>query len=90
MWKLKDEKTIPRIKYNRMSIVHGTTEGGVFKFCLTGKFWVTKHFNDENLLNKKSEFISKCRHENKLLVKSAEKWIVLLVLILLYRFSFHN
>ena len=90
MWKLKDEKTIPRIKYNRMSIVHGITEGEVFKFCLTGKFWVRKHFNDENLLNKKSEFISKCRHENKLLVKPAEKWIVLLVLILLYRFSFHN
>ena len=32
-----------------------------------------KHFNDKHLLNKKSEFISKCRHENKLLVKSVEK-----------------
>ena len=40
----------------------------------TEKFWVLKHFNDEHLLNKKSEFIiSKCRHENKLLVKSVEK-----------------
>ena len=57
-----------------MSIVHGIPKGGVCKLCLTEKFWVLKHFNDEHLLNKKSEFIiSKGRHENKLLVKSVEK-----------------
>ena len=56
-----------------MAIVHGTLKGSVYKLCLTEKFWLLKHFNDEHLLNKKSEFISKCRHENKLLVKSAEK-----------------
>ena len=56
-----------------MSIVHGTPKGGVCNLCLTEKFWFLKHFNNEHLLNKKSEFISKCRHENKLLVKSVEK-----------------
>ena len=73
MWKLKDEKITATIKWNIMSIVHGTPKGGVCKLCLTEKFWLLKHFNDEHLLNKKSEFISKCRHENKLLVKSVEK-----------------
>ena len=43
------------------------------KLYLTEKFWLLKHFNDKHLLNKKSEFTSKCRHENELLVKSVEK-----------------
>ena len=37
------------------------------------KLRLLKHFNDVNLSNKKSEFISKCRYENKLLTKLAEK-----------------
>ena len=73
MWQLKDKQITATIKWNIMSIVHGTPKGGVCKLCLTEKFWLLKHFNDEHLLNKKSEFISKCRHENKLLVKSVEK-----------------
>ena len=73
MWKSKDEKITATIKRNIMSIVHGTPKGGICKLCLTEKFWLLKHFKDEHLLNKKSEFISKCRHENKLLVESVEK-----------------
>ena len=56
-----------------MSVVNCRPRGGVFRLCLTEKLWLLKHFNDVNLLNKKSEFISKCRRENKLLIKSAEK-----------------
>ena len=66
-----------------MSIVHGTPKGSVWKLCLTKKFWLLKDFNDENLLNKKSEFIRKCRHENKLLVKSVEKDLFLYCCIIL-------
>ena len=73
MWKLKDEKITANIKWNIMSTVHGTPKGGVSKLCLTEKLWLLKHFNYKHLLNKKSEFISKCRHEKKLLVKSAGK-----------------
>ena len=72
MWKLKVEKITANIKFN-MSIVHGTLKGGVCKLYLTEKFWLLKHFKDKHLLNKKLEFIGKCRHENKLLVKSVEK-----------------
>ena len=50
-------------------MVHGTPKDGICKLCLTEKFWLLKQFNDEYLLNKKSEFISKCRYENKLLLK---------------------
>ena len=71
MWKLRDEKITANIKWNIMSIVHGTPKGGICKLCLTEKFWFLKHFNYKNLLKMKSEFIN--WHENKLLVKSAEK-----------------
>ena len=73
MWKLKDQKITSSIKWNIITIVHGTPSCGVCKVCLTEKSWLLKHFNDEHLLNKKSVLISKCGHENKLLVKSAEK-----------------
>ena len=74
-----------------MSIVNGTSRGGIYKLCLSEKFWLFKRFNDENLLNKKSDFISKCRHEKKLLVKSVKKRKekeVLFGFILCYHFSF--
>ena len=58
-----------------MSIVHGTPKGGVWKFCLTEKFWLLKHFNDEYLLNKKLEFISECRRENKLPIEISRKGV---------------
>ena len=56
-----------------MPIVYGTLKGAVCKLWLTEKYWLLKNFKDKHVLNKKSKFISKCRHENKLLVKSAEK-----------------
>ena len=74
IWKLKDEGETPSITWNTMSVVNYHPRGGVCRLCLTEKLWLLKHFNDVNLLNKKSEFISICRHKKKLLIKSAEKW----------------
>ena len=63
MWKLKDEKLTPSVKWNIMSIVYENSKGGVCKIFLTEKLWLLKNFSEEHLL----------RYENKLLVKSAEK-----------------
>ena len=41
--------------------------------CLTEKLWIINSINYENCLNKKSELISKCRHLNKVLLKSVKK-----------------
>ena len=71
--KLKDEVEAPSMTWNVMSIVNCFLRGDVCRLFLTEKLWLLKHFNDVNLLNKKSEFTSKSRHENKLLIKSAEK-----------------
>ena len=54
---------------NLVSTLHRIPKDGVCKRCLIEKFWLLKHFNDGHLLNKKLEFFSKCKHENKLLVK---------------------
>ena len=39
-------------------------------FCLTEKYFILNNLGDNNLLNKKSEFINKCRHQRKLLLSS--------------------
>ena len=33
------------------------------------KLYINNSIGDERLLNKQSEFVSKCRHQNKLLIK---------------------
>ena len=70
------DSTLKRCGNDRFHVVSTWNPRGVFvgcKLCLIEKFCIMKHFNNENLLNKKSEFISKCRHENKLLLKPAKK-----------------
>ena len=40
------------------------------KLCLMEKLYILHALRDERCLNKKSEFISKCRHQNKLLLRN--------------------
>ena len=84
MPKLKDEKLIPNIRWNMMSIVHGKPKRYVCKPCLAEKSFILKYLNDKYLLNIKSEFISKLIYENKLPRGS------LIVAVLLYYLSFHS
>ena len=39
------------------------------KLCLTENLFIINNLGDPNLLNSKSELVSKCRHQNKHLVK---------------------
>ena len=41
--------------------------------CLTEKLWIINQINDNNILNKKSELINKCRNLNKFLLKHVQK-----------------
>ena len=36
--------------------------------CITEKFYILKNLENKSLLNTRNEFISKCRHQNKLLL----------------------
>ena len=62
VWSLKDSNIIPIIKWEILSKVYGNTKQNMCKLCLTEKLWIINSIDDENLLNKKSEFMNKCRH----------------------------
>ena len=70
---------IKRCKYT--SIVTWNVVGKVFsdtkidfcKLCLREKVFITNALSDSHLLNKKSELINTCRHQNKLLLKCLKK-----------------
>ena len=72
IWKLKDQNHRYEIKW---SIVKqcATSYNPVTKscnLCLSEKFYICTFKDRANLLNKRSELISKCRHENKFLLAS--------------------
>ena len=50
-------------------MVYGKPRFNYCKLCLMEKLYINNSIADERLLNKKSEFVSKCRHQNKLLTK---------------------
>ena len=43
------------------------------KLPLTVKFYIIESLHHKNLLNKKSELVSKCRHQNKILLSKLKK-----------------
>ena len=43
------------------------------KLCLTEKVFLINALNNSRLLNKKSELINTCRHQNKLLLKCLKR-----------------
>ena len=93
IWNLKSN----RIKYNNqwkvVDKVHGNANSTICKLCLTEKLWVINHINDNNILNKKSELITKCRHFKKVLIKTCKGKTVNLCFMrscILYFSSKHN
>ena len=43
------------------------------KLCLTERLFIIESFDNNQLLNKKSELVNTCRHKNKLLLKSLKR-----------------
>ena len=70
IWSLQESGIEFTIHWKILSHVKGMTKRGYCSLCLTEKLWLLHYFDDMHLLNKKSEFISKCRHETKLLISS--------------------
>ena len=66
IWGLQESGIEFTIHLKILSHVNRMTKRGYFSFCLTEKLWLLNCFDHMHLLNKKSEFSSKCRHETKL------------------------
>ena len=64
-WKLVDKGAVPTIKLSIAKRVKCNTFINNCNSCLSQKAFITRNLDDENMLNKRSDFISKCRHINK-------------------------
>ena len=67
-WKLVDNGAVPTIKFSIAKLVEGNTFIDNYILCLSQKAFIIKNIDDTNMLSKRSEFISKCRHINKRLL----------------------
>ena len=67
-WKLVDKCAVPTIKFSIAKCVKGNTFINNCKLYLSEKAFIISNLDDENMLNKRSEFISKCGHINKRLL----------------------
>ena len=55
-----------------MKTIDGKATSEFCKLYLMEKFYILNALGDERCLNKRTEFISKCRHQNKLLLKNVK------------------
>ena len=62
-----------RIKWSIVEKGYGKIKIDFFLICLAEKGHLIKHFNDNRLLNNKKEFIRRCRHQVKMLLKSSKR-----------------
>ena len=72
IWALKKDKIVPSIKWKILRIVRGKPTSNYCRLCLTEKFFIINSIGDNRVLNKRSEFVNKCRHQNKYLIKNVK------------------
>ena len=61
---------MPRVDFSIAKLVKGKSLIKNSSLCFSEKVFIIRKLDNVNMLNKKSEFISKCRHINKrLLIK---------------------
>ena len=70
-WDLKDNGKNAKIEWSCLKNVYGRSCASFCRLCLEEKLHILEFNDQENLLNKRSEFVNKCRHQNKYLLKNA-------------------
>ena len=72
IWSFKNENKTPIINQKIMKTIYSKATSEFCKLCLMEKLYILNALGDERCLNKRTEFISKCRHQNKLLLKNVK------------------
>ena len=72
VWCLKNENETPIINQKIMKMIYSKATSEFCKLCLMEKLYIPNVLGDERCLNKRTEFISKCGHQNKLLLKNVK------------------
>ena len=73
IWQFKDGNIVPTVTWKVVAKVFSDTKINFSKLCLIEKAFIINTLNDSQLLNKKSELINTCRHQNKLLLKCLKR-----------------
>ena len=72
VWSLRENNKIPSIKWKIVKIVYSKATSSFYKLFLTEKLFILNALGDDKFLNKKTEFINQCRHQNKSLLKNVK------------------
>ena len=66
VWKLKRQNQIPKITWKiRKKCKPFNPTSGKCDLCLNEKLLILELFDEIDLINKRDELVSKCRHQNK-------------------------
>ena len=71
-WQLKRNKKIPSIEWKIIRKMFCDAKSNYCSLCLKEKYFIINFPHSDILLNKLSELISKCRHENKNMLPNIE------------------
>jgi len=72
IWDLKEAGITPIVKWSIVEKVYSDTKINYCKLCLLKKLYILDFIDDNRLLNKRSEFISGCKHLYKVLLKNVK------------------
>lgn len=72
IWELKDGNKEPMVKWSILKAIKSPLRSTSCPLCLSEKLFIINNFKNDNLLNKRSEFVSKCRHQSKYLLSNAK------------------
>ena len=70
IWDLTSSHKAPTIKWCIFRNIHRNAKSDFCKLSLTEKYFILNNLREKKLLNKKSEFVNKCRPQKKLLLSS--------------------
>ena len=72
LWDLKETGKNPIAKWSIVEKVYSNTKINYCKLYLLENLFIIDFIDDNRLLNKRNEFISSCKHQDKLLLKNVK------------------
>ena len=73
IWSSKHQGITPIVEWRIAKKVNRKVSSNYCKSCLMEKFLNIKSLNGKKLLSKRFELVSKCRHQNKLLLCNVKR-----------------
>ena len=72
VWPLRENNKTPSIKWKIVKLVYSKASSCFCKLCFVEKLFILTALEDDKCLNKKTEFIYKCHHQKKILLKNVK------------------